>query len=78
MPTFEARATMIMNHLRLMVEQLSRSLRANPIMLMRFVAFIIGLLLLFRWKNMRERIRQVLRASWSKVKATADMGVRVR
>lgn len=77
-PTFGARATTIMNRLRLMVEQLSGSLRANPMMLMRLVAFILGLLLMFGWTSMRERIQRILRTSWSKVKATAGMGVSVR
>jgi hypothetical protein len=75
--TLGARATMAMNRLRIMVEQLSGSLRTNPVLLVRLVAFILGLILMFGTKNIRERLQRVFGSSWAKIKATAGMGVKV-
>jgi hypothetical protein len=68
---------MIMNRLRLMVEGLNASFKANPMLLVRLIAFIVGLVLLFGRKHIRERIQRLLGTSWNKVKATAGMGVKV-
>ncbi|KAI3401871.1 hypothetical protein diail_6430 [Diaporthe ilicicola] len=72
-----ARAAVVFANVRAMIERISVTLHANPMLLMRLVAFIIGLIAMFGKKNVRERIARVLGTSWNKVKATAGMGVKV-
>lgn len=75
--SFGGRAAVMFDNVRKMIERMSVTLQTNPMLLMRFLAFIIGLVLMFGKKNMRERIARVLGNSWNKVKATAGMGVKV-
>ncbi|KAF3003256.1 hypothetical protein E8E14_002116 [Neopestalotiopsis sp. 37M] len=76
-PTFTARASMVFANLRAVLEQMGASLKTNPMMLMRFIAFILGLIVMFGNQRIRERISRVLGTGWNKVKATAGMGVKV-
>ena len=75
--TLTARASMILSNLRLVLEQLGGQLKTNPMFLMRFIAFIAGLVAMFGNRRIRERITQVLGTGWTKIKATAGMGVKV-
>lgn len=72
-----ARAAVVFANVRAMIERMSVTLHTNPMLLMRLLAFIIGLVVMFGKKNMRERIARVLGTSWGKVKATAGMGTKV-
>lgn len=72
-----ARAAVILTNLRAMIERMSATLHTNPMFLMRFLAFIIGLALMFGKRNLRERIARIMATSWGKVKATAGMGTKV-
>lgn len=72
-----ARAAVIFANVRGIIERMSLTLHTNPMLLMRFLAFIMGLILMFGKKNMRERIARIMASSWNKVKATAGMGVKV-
>ncbi|OAA38069.1 peroxin 26 [Metarhizium rileyi] len=75
--TFTARATMVMTRLRSVIEELAKSLNSNPALLMRFLTFIIGFLIMLGNKGIRQRIQRVLGTSWNKVLATAGMGTKV-
>ena len=68
---------MIMARLRAVVYQLGSTLNNNPVSLMRFLAFIMGLLLVLGHKGIRQRLQRTIGASWNKVKATAGMGTKV-
>ena len=72
-----ARAAVVFANVRAMIERMSVTLHTNPMLLMRLLAFIIGLVVMFGKKNMRERIARIVGTSWNKVKATAGMGVKV-
>ncbi|KAI0127452.1 peroxin 26 [Xylariales sp. AK1849] len=76
-PSLGARASMILSNLRVMFEQMGSSFKTNPVLLMRFIAFIAGLILVFGNRRIRERIARILGTGWNKVKATAGMGVKV-
>ncbi|KAK1726988.1 hypothetical protein CaCOL14_006562 [Colletotrichum acutatum] len=76
-PTLGTRASMVISRLREVIDQLGASFKTNPMLLMRLVAFILGLVVMFGQKNVRERIQRVLGNGWNKVKATAGMGVKV-
>lgn len=76
-PSLGARAAMIFNKLRAIIEHMGTSFKTNPVLLMKFVAFIAGIILMFGNKRIRERISRVIGTGWNKVKATAGMGVKV-
>ncbi|KAF9872618.1 peroxin 26 [Colletotrichum karsti] len=76
-PTFGTRASMVVSRMKELIDQLGASFKTNPMLLMRLLAFILGLVVMFGQKNIRERIQRVLGNGWSKVKATAGMGVKV-
>ena len=75
--TLTARASILMNQFRTIIEQLGHTLNNNPALVMRLLAFIMGLLLMFGSKAIRERVRRLFGSSWAKVKATAGMGTKV-
>lgn len=72
-----ARAVMIIANLRNLIEKMGSSFKANPMLLMRLVVFIISVIVMFGRKGIRERIQQILGTGWNKVKSTAGMGVKV-
>lgn len=76
-PSLGTKATAVLANIRALVEQMARSFQANPYVLYRTVAFIIGLLLMFSRKSIRDRVSRILGSSWDKVKTTAGMGVKV-
>jgi hypothetical protein len=75
--TITARASMLMVRLRAIINQLGATLNNNPASLMRFLAFIMGFLLILGNKGIRQRVQRVFGSSWNKVKATAGMGTKV-
>ncbi|EKJ70723.1 hypothetical protein NXS19_011714 [Fusarium pseudograminearum] len=76
-PTLASRASMVISHLGVVIEKLRASLNANPMLLFKFMAFIMGLLLMFGNANLRARVKRILSVFWAKVKGTAGMGVKV-
>ncbi|TGJ80335.1 hypothetical protein E0Z10_g8419 [Xylaria hypoxylon] len=76
-PSLGARAAMIIANLRNIIEQMGSSLRTNPMLLMRLVAFIVSIIVVFGRRDLRERIKRILGSGWTKVKQTAGMGVKV-
>lgn len=75
--TITARASMIMTRARAIIEQLGHALNANPALLMRLLAFVMGLVLMLGNKAIRQRVQRVLGTAWAKVSATAGMGTKV-
>lgn len=75
--TFTARASMIMGRLQNAIQGLAASLNGNPVLLMRFLAFLVGFLVMLGHRGLRQRIQRILGASWNKVLATAGMGTKV-
>lgn len=76
-PTLTARASMVFNRMRTVIDQLAHTLNSNPTIVIRLMAFIMGLLIMLGNKAIRQRIQRVLGASWAKVSATAGMGTKV-
>ncbi|KAM5351452.1 hypothetical protein ACJ41O_004175 [Fusarium nematophilum] len=76
-PTLSSRASVVITRLRTVIENLGSALNSNPMLLFKFLAFIMGFVLMLGHSGLRERVRRILGASWNKVKATAGMGVKV-
>ncbi len=75
--TLMSRATMVWDNLRVLVDEIAGAFQTNPYVLMRMLAFVVGLLMLLSRKKIREKIANILGASWGKIKATAGMGTKV-
>lgn len=67
------RAGIIITNLKMMITQMSGSLKTNPLFLIRMLAFVVGLLLVMG----NQRVKNRLRGMMDKVRATAGMGVKV-
>jgi hypothetical protein len=76
-PSLGTRIALIFTNLKGIFEQIGGSFKNNPVLLMRFVAFLAGLIIMFGNQRIRQRITRVLGTGWNKVKATAGMGVKV-
>ncbi|KAI1359832.1 hypothetical protein F5Y08DRAFT_318589 [Xylaria arbuscula] len=76
-PSLSTRAAMIIANFRIVLEQLGSSLKTNPMMLMRLMAFVVSIIVVFGRRDLRERIKRILGSGWTKVKQTAGMGVKV-
>lgn len=76
-PGIGTRATLVLSNLRNVLAQMGTTFRTNPVVLMRLLAFIISIIVMFGKRNVRERIQRILGSGWNKVKATAGMGVKV-
>lgn len=76
-PSFGARTAVMFANVRALIQRMGATVHTNPMLLLRFLAFIIGLVLMFGRRNIRERIARIVGTSWNKVKATAGMGVKV-
>lgn len=76
-PSLVSRASMIMSNLRGFIDGMASSFQSNPMLLLRTLAFIMGLILVFGRRDIRQRLSRLLGNSWNKIKATAGMGVKV-
>lgn len=76
-PTLAKRASIIVNNLVELVQSMTISFRSNPTIILRMLAFIIGLLILLGRKDIRLRVKRMMGNAWNKVRATAGMGVKV-
>lgn len=76
-PSLGARTVVMFANVRTMIRRMGSTVHTNPMLLLRFLAFIMGLVIMFGKKNIRERMARIVGTSWNKVKATAGMGVKV-
>lgn len=67
------RAGIIINNLRMLITNMSGSFKTNPLILIKMLAFVVGLLLIMG----NQRVKNRLRGMMNKVRATAGMGVKV-
>ena len=75
--TFTGQASLLLSRLRTAIQELAFSLNGNPVLLMRLLAFVMGLLIMVGHQGIRQRVQRILGASWNKVKMTAGMGAKV-
>lgn len=67
------RSTIFMNNLQRFVTSFTQSVSRNPMALMRFVLFLVGLVAALSRRDVKERIKQAM----EKVQRTIGMGVKV-
>ena len=76
-PTLTTRVANIIANLRNVLDSMAVLFKTNPMVLLRTLAFIVGLLALMARRDVRERIKRITGQGWLKVRQTAGMGVKV-
>ncbi|PQE27739.1 peroxin 26 protein [Rutstroemia sp. NJR-2017a BVV2] len=72
----EKASTVIANLKRAILES-GLGLRGNPLLVLRLLAFVVGIVAVFGRRQVRERLRRVLGEGWGRVRRTVGMGVKV-
>ena len=76
-PTLMTRASNIIANLRKILDSMAASFKTNPMILLRTLAFVVGILAVMARRDVRERIKRITGHGWQKVRQTAGMGVKV-
>lgn len=76
-PTLINRASTILSNLRRLLDEMTGSVTATPMSVLRTLGFILFFLAVFGRRQVRERIRRVAAQGWMKLLQTAGMGVKV-
>ncbi|KAK4623883.1 hypothetical protein CLAFUW4_05993 [Fulvia fulva] len=71
------RASFILHNLQHMIMQVGRNVTGDSMALMRFLMFMVALILVMARRDIRERLKRVLQNSWVKIRSTVGMGVKV-
>ncbi|KAH8769734.1 peroxin 26 [Hyaloscypha finlandica] len=76
-PSLMTRAGNVVMNLRKLVESMAGGFKTRPMLLMQMLAFVVGILVLFSRRDVKERVKMMLGKGWLKVRQTAGMGVKV-
>lgn len=71
------RSLAIMSALQNMVSRMTESMSQNPMGLLRFVLFLVGLIVAFSRRDVKDRMGRLTGAGWDKIRKTVGMGVKV-
>ena len=63
--------------LQQLILDMTQSASKNPIVLLRTLLFVIGLVMAFSQRDIKERLKNITGNGWDKVKGTVGMGVKV-
>lgn len=67
----------LMTALQHMVSNLTAQMSQNPMGLLRFVLFVMGLIVAFSRRDVKDRLGRLTGAGWEKLRRTVGMGVKV-
>lgn len=71
------RSAALLAALQHLVSNMAQSMSNNPMVLLRMVFFLVGIIVTFSRRDVRDRIRRITDSSWDKVRRTVGMGVKV-
>lgn len=71
------RSVATMNALQHLIWNMTYSLSKNPMLLLRFVLFLMGLVLALSRRDVKERLGRITGSGWEKIRGTVGMGVKV-
>ncbi|KAI9691522.1 MAG: hypothetical protein M1822_007593 [Bathelium mastoideum] len=71
------RASVVFGALQTSLIEAARSMTANPMLLLRFLLFLIAFLGIIGRRELRERLKRILARVWEKLRGTVGMGVKV-
>ncbi|EME45479.1 hypothetical protein DOTSEDRAFT_71257 [Dothistroma septosporum NZE10] len=72
-----SRASSVLHNFQHTLLQVGRNVTGSNMALMRFLMFMVALILITARRDLRERLKRALQSSWSKLYSTAGMGVKV-
>lgn len=67
----------VVNALQQLISNMTYSLFRNPMLLLKFVLFLMGVVLALSRRDVKDRIRRITGSGWEKIKETVGMGVKV-
>ena len=71
------RSAAVLSALQQLMKNMTEQLSHNPMSLLRFVLFLMGLIVAFSRRDVKDRLRRLTGVGWDKVKRTVGMGVKV-
>ncbi|MCJ1451172.1 hypothetical protein MMC28_001507 [Mycoblastus sanguinarius] len=71
------RSLALLSALQHFISNMSNQMSKNPMVLLRFVLFLMGLVVAFSRRDVKDRLGRLTGAGWDKVKRTVGMGVKV-
>ncbi|KAA6413864.1 MAG: hypothetical protein FRX48_02226 [Lasallia pustulata] len=60
-----------------LISNMAQSISNNPMVLLRTVLFLVGVIMTFSRRDIRDRLQRITDSSWDKVRRTVGMGVKV-
>jgi hypothetical protein len=60
-----------------MISNMTNQISQNPMGLLRFVMFLMGLIVALSRRDVKDRLGRLTGAGWDKIKRTVGMGVKV-
>ena len=71
------RSAAVLSALQQLIRNMTEQVSQNPMSLLRFVLFLMGLIVAFSRRDVKDRLGRLTGAGWDKVKRTVGMGVKV-
>ena len=71
------RSAAVFSALQQLIKNMKEQVSQNPMSLLRFVLFLMGLIAAFSRRGVKDRLGRLTGAGWDKVKTTMSMGVKV-
>ena len=71
------RSAAVLSALQQLIKNMTEQVSQNPMSLLRFVLFLMGLIAAFSRRDVKDRLGRLTGAGWDKVKRTVGMGVKV-
>ena len=71
------RSVATMAALRPLIFSMAQSMSKNPLSILRFVLFVMGIVIALSRRDVKDRIARITGPGWDKVKRTVGMGVKV-
>lgn len=71
------RSAAVLSALQQLIKKMTEQVSQNPLSLLRFLLFLMGLIVAFSRRDVKDRLGRLTGAGWDKVKRTVGMGVKV-
>lgn len=71
------RSAAVLSALQQLIKNMTEQISQNPMSLLRFVLFLMGMIVAFSRRDVKDRLGRLTGAGWDKVKRTVGMGVKV-
>ena len=71
------RSAVVLSALQQLIKNMTEQVSQNPMSLLRFVLFLVGLIAAFSRRDVKDRLGRLTGAGWDKIKRTMSMGVKV-